>query len=54
MKPDTTGDLGSILGVWGHPDDEAWLSSGLMMRAVGSRSSGDVRYRDPWRGRLSG
>lgn len=34
MMPDTTGDLGSILGVWGHPDDEAWLSSGLMMRAV--------------------
>jgi LmbE family N-acetylglucosaminyl deacetylase len=34
MEPDTTGDLGSILGIWGHPDDEAWLSSGLMMRAV--------------------
>lgn len=34
MSTDTTGDLGSILGVWAHPDDEAWLSSGLMMRAV--------------------
>ena len=31
---DRTGDLGSILGIWAHPDDEAWLSSGLMMRAV--------------------
>ena len=28
------GDLGSILGIWGHPDDEAWLSAGLMMQAV--------------------
>lgn len=32
--PDTSGDLGSILGIWGHPDDEAWLSAGVMMRAV--------------------
>jgi LmbE family N-acetylglucosaminyl deacetylase len=34
LNVDRTGDLGSILGVWAHPDDEAWLSSGLMMRAV--------------------
>ncbi|HYP61015.1 MAG TPA: PIG-L family deacetylase, partial [Thermomicrobiales bacterium] len=34
MAPDTIGDLGSILGVWAHPDDEAWLSAGLMARAV--------------------
>ena len=34
MGPDTTGDLGSILGIWAHPDDEAWLSSGLMMHAL--------------------
>jgi LmbE family N-acetylglucosaminyl deacetylase len=34
MGPSTTGDLGSILGIWGHPDDEAWLSAGLMARAV--------------------
>jgi LmbE family N-acetylglucosaminyl deacetylase len=27
-------DLGDILGVWGHPDDEAWLSAGLMMTAI--------------------
>jgi LmbE family N-acetylglucosaminyl deacetylase len=26
--------LGDILGVWAHPDDEAWLSAGLMMTAV--------------------
>lgn len=30
---------GAVLGVWAHPDDEAYLSSGLMARAVraGSR-----------------
>jgi LmbE family N-acetylglucosaminyl deacetylase len=27
-------DIGDILGVWAHPDDEAWLSAGLMMSAV--------------------
>jgi LmbE family N-acetylglucosaminyl deacetylase len=26
--------LGTILGVWGHPDDESWLSAGLMARAA--------------------
>jgi LmbE family N-acetylglucosaminyl deacetylase len=26
--------LGAILGVWGHPDDETWLSAGLMARAA--------------------
>jgi LmbE family N-acetylglucosaminyl deacetylase len=28
-------DLGTILGVWAHPDDETYLSAGLMARAVG-------------------
>ena len=27
-------DLGTILGVWAHPDDETYLSSGLMAQAV--------------------
>jgi LmbE family N-acetylglucosaminyl deacetylase len=27
-------DLGNILGIWGHPDDEAWLSAGLMMQTI--------------------
>lgn len=31
---DTQGDLGDLLGVWAHPDDEAWGSAGLMARAV--------------------
>ena len=38
--PITSGaDLGTVLGVWAHPDDEAYLSSGLMAQAVeaGSR-----------------
>jgi len=26
--------LGTILGVWAHPDDETWLSAGLMARAA--------------------
>jgi LmbE family N-acetylglucosaminyl deacetylase len=32
-------ELGTILGVWAHPDDEAYLAAGLMARAVrnGSR-----------------
>ncbi|HVQ19091.1 MAG TPA: PIG-L family deacetylase [Actinomycetes bacterium] len=32
-------NFGTVLGVWAHPDDEAYLSSGLMARAVkaGSR-----------------
>jgi LmbE family N-acetylglucosaminyl deacetylase len=27
-------DLGTILGVWAHPDDEGWLMSGIMATAV--------------------
>lgn len=27
-------DLGTILGVWSHPDDEAWLSAGIMAEAI--------------------
>ena len=34
MAVDTVGDLGDILGVWAHPDDEVWLSAGLMMRTI--------------------
>ncbi len=30
----------TVLGVWAHPDDEAYLSSGLMLRAV--RGGGQV------------
>jgi LmbE family N-acetylglucosaminyl deacetylase len=26
--------LGTVLGIWGHPDDEAYLSGGLMAAAV--------------------
>lgn len=34
MVFDTAGELGTILGIWAHPDDEAWLSAGLMATAV--------------------
>jgi LmbE family N-acetylglucosaminyl deacetylase len=27
-------DLGTVLGVWAHPDDEAYLCSGLMAQAI--------------------
>jgi LmbE family N-acetylglucosaminyl deacetylase len=30
----TTPDLGAILGVWAHPDDETYLSAALMARGV--------------------
>ena len=30
--------LGTVLGVWAHPDDEAYLSSGLMAQAAASGS----------------
>lgn len=26
--------LGSVLGIWAHPDDETYLSAGVMMRAI--------------------
>jgi len=26
--------LGTVLGVWAHPDDETYLSAGLMARSV--------------------
>jgi LmbE family N-acetylglucosaminyl deacetylase len=32
--PDRTGDLGSILAVFAHPDDEAYLAGALMAKAV--------------------
>jgi LmbE family N-acetylglucosaminyl deacetylase len=30
-------DLGTILGVWAHPDDETYLSAGLMASAVAAQ-----------------
>ncbi len=35
----TTDEIGVLLGVWAHPDDEAYLSAGLMavLRAAGQR-----------------
>jgi LmbE family N-acetylglucosaminyl deacetylase len=30
---DPTAELGTVLGVWAHPDDEAYLSAGLMALA---------------------
>ena len=29
-------ELGTILGVWAHPDDETYLTAGLMARAAGN------------------
>jgi LmbE family N-acetylglucosaminyl deacetylase len=35
----SVGDIGTLLGIWAHPDDEAYLSSGLMalVRRAGAR-----------------
>ena len=33
MTPHTIASLGTILGVWAHPDDESYLSAGLMAMA---------------------
>lgn len=34
MTTHDTQDLGTVLGVWAHPDDEAFLSAGLMARVT--------------------
>lgn len=34
MAVDRSGDVGTILGVWAHPDDEAYASAGLMAHAA--------------------
>ena len=55
-------DLGTILGVWSHPDDEAWLSAGLMADAVRSgrrvvcvtATRGELGTIDPVRWPLEG
>lgn len=35
----STGALGTVLGIWAHPDDEAYLSGGLMAEVVGDGGS---------------
>jgi LmbE family N-acetylglucosaminyl deacetylase len=55
-------DLGTILGIWAHPDDEAWLTGGLMAQAVreGRRvvcvtaTRGELGTTDPVRWPLEG
>jgi LmbE family N-acetylglucosaminyl deacetylase len=34
MKYPAIGELGTILGVWAHPDDETWCSGGIMAAAA--------------------
>jgi len=34
MTADSRVNLGDVLGIWAHPDDEAWLSAGLMMQTI--------------------
>lgn len=36
MSRRLTSPIGTLLGVWAHPDDEAYLSAGLMARTVDS------------------
>lgn len=39
------GDLGTVLAVFAHPDDEAYLAGGLMARAADRGSAGGLRDR---------
>ena len=54
-------DLGTVLGIWAHPDDETFLSGGLMAMAheagrrvvcvtvtLGERGTSDWRRWPPW------
>lgn len=34
MAPRRDAELGTVLGVWAHPDDESYLSAGLMAAAI--------------------
>lgn len=34
ISAEDIGSLGAILGIWAHPDDEAWSTSGIMAAAV--------------------
>jgi LmbE family N-acetylglucosaminyl deacetylase len=55
-------DLGTTLGIWAHPDDEAWLTGGLMAHAAreGRRvvcvtaTRGELGTTDPERWPLEG
>jgi LmbE family N-acetylglucosaminyl deacetylase len=55
--PESAAGLGTVLGVWAHPDDEAYLSAGLMAmaRAAGNRvicltaTAGERGTEDPER-----
>ena len=56
-----TNQPGTLLGVWAHPDDEAYLSGGLMAAATGAgrrvvvvtATYGELGTSDPerWHGR---
>ena len=54
-QPTTIAELGTLLGIWAHPDDEAYLSGGLMAlaRSAGNRvvvataTKGEVGTSDP-------
>lgn len=41
--------LGTILGIWAHPDDETYLSAGVMAAAMPLRFAGRSRRSLPTR-----
>jgi LmbE family N-acetylglucosaminyl deacetylase len=57
LSPLRVEDLGTVLGVWAHPDDEAYLSAGLMAAvrdagqpvAVATATYGELGSPDPQR-----
>ena len=50
----TDQDLGTILGVWAHPDDETYLSAAPDGPRHPRRPPRDLRDRDPGRGGFLG
>ena len=47
-------DLGTVLTIWAHPDDETYLVGGLSAAADRRRPPRRLRHRDPRRGRRAG
>jgi LmbE family N-acetylglucosaminyl deacetylase len=57
MNPDDIKSLGTILGIWAHPDDETFMSGGLMAAAIANGQTvvcatatrGEAGVQDPLR-----
>ena len=48
---DAVAELGTILSIWAHPDDESYLAAGVMAAARGQRPACRLRVGDSRRAR---